>query len=237
MEVKAFPGSPQQTCAHVLLTRTQSHGYPSCKGSREKEYLAFVDSIMWEEKREGGGNGSWITSQQCPWGTNNAGDNDSLLPEDFLWAHHLTYISPSGFKVHYNRPVRAISISTLPGSPSFSFAQVQTADKGQQSNASSPGLSQDVLCRLWRRSLTDHLPCDYLCVFVVSADFHKSLWVLNSITTWQMKKLNLSEFIWLAKATCLQVAELRFKTKPASFQSPYPCFCVVPPLFKIPLGK
>lgn len=84
--------------------------------------------------------------------------------------------------------MRAIIISTSPSSPSFSFAQVQTADKGQQSNAPSPGLSQDVLCRLWSWSLTDHLPCDYLCVFVVSADFHKSLWVLDSITTWQMKK-------------------------------------------------
>lgn len=117
-KVKALPGSPQQTCAQSPCPKCCHKSTPSCRGGWNKEYesLVFVDSSIWQEKREGVGMEAGSAHQQCLPGTSNADNSTCLSPECFLSTHHLTATCLNRLNVRYDRPVRATIISTLPKS-------------------------------------------------------------------------------------------------------------------------
>lgn len=156
MEVNAFPESPSR---HVLIFNGQNSVTLTCKGGWEKQYLTSEDSLVWEEKREGGWMEVGSTNQQCPTDASKC----------FAWVftvcasqtNHSTYLY---LNVHHNRSLRHPLSSPLYQNPPKvqSFAHSHIADKRRKyRTVSSLELSQDALLPpRWWRSLTDHQWCE-----------------------------------------------------------------------------
>lgn len=109
---KSIPRIPQQSLLVSYWPELCHMATPSCKGGWALEYFVFVDSIIWEENREGGGNRSQFNYPAVSMRSNNADNNHSPLPECLLRSHHkrITWHTFLSLNVHYNRSVRDPSL-------------------------------------------------------------------------------------------------------------------------------